>query len=690
MRLTLRRTWRAAASFALVFTIVLGALPLVASGSASFLGKDVTSIAAGVVGFYPGVAVAEVGRVLGLAFMVALVGSLPFATAAAPNGPWRRVVFPGLPLLGYCLWSAGAVLTYPALYESVLPNEVQTLVFRLAGVLNPTVFYGIALSIYVVPLVALLNGRKLSGNTMRRSLAAAAALAVIVAAAGLWVRGSVERAHAESRRPNVLLIAVDSLRSDRVTSPDVAPNLVALASDPGTVSFNDHYVGIPRTFPSWVEMLEGRYSARTGVRHMFPGFGVRSGELPGMATVLRDAGYSTSVHSDFAGDIFPRFEAGFQLVDAPKLTLMSMIRLSVDQMFSGFLPMMSVGPMRRFFPALKQSPAFADPRHLGEDVIARIKAAPADRPWLTVAFFSTAHFPYSAPHPYYRKYAEPTYSGPYRFQKNPDMGQGDARIGGADIKQVRALYDGAVSAVDDELGRIFAQLKRDGLWDSTMIVVTADHGEDLYENGNLQGHGEHLRGENVLKVPLLVKLPATHAPTMRSFESTTRSIDVASTVAAVAGLGAPVGDGIDLLPWIVGARKDGLSLAAYAETGLWFARSGAGFYQEKRLDYPGISGLLSFDQGYSGEIVLNPIYEKIVVAAKHRMLIVGDAKIIYMPTPRGIEYELYDRRLDPANLHDLAGTDPVRLNDMRERLLAFVREQEGGHASFIDDFVVPR
>src|SRR5690606_28944331 len=103
-------------------------------------------------------------------------------------------------------------------------------------------------------------------------------------------------------------------------------------------------------------------------------------------------------------------------------------------------------------------------------------------------------------------------------------------------------------------------------------------------------------------------------------------------------------------------------------------RQGPGFYQSNRLDYPGISGLLNFDQGYSGEIVLNSRYERAIVAAKHRMLIAGDEKVIYMPTPQGVRYELYDRRLDPANAHNLATTDAKRLRGMRTRLLNFVQE----------------
>lgn len=686
MQRALRISLRQAVLFAGVMTVVCGGLPFVIAGSANFLGKDVTSIAAGVIGFYPGAAVGEAARVLIVAFGILALGSWPFAAAASDvrRGRYLRIaIFPVLPIFAYALWWAGGLVAYPALYESTLPEWASRLAFQAAFVLSPSMLFGMALLTFAVPPVV--SWRRLSVASRPAAQALATPIAILLAVS-VWDFPRLDATTSE--RPNVLILAVDSLRSDRLLRPDVTPNLTSLVRDPAALNFADHYIGIPRTFPSWVEMLEGRYAARTGVRHMFPGFGPRSGEKPGLATVLRDHGYRTSVLSDFAGDIFPRFEAGFHEVLAPKLTLTTMIRMSVDQMFPGLLPITSTGPTRHLFPAMKQSPAFADPTHLGDAVRRRLGRTDG-RPWLMTVFFSTAHFPYAAPHPYYTKFAKRDYDGPFRFQKNPEMGLGEGELGAADVDQVRALYDGAVRAVDEEIGRIFSELRRQGLWDSTVVVVTADHGEDLYENGNLQGHGEHLRGENVLKVPFLIKLAGGVEVGPKTFSGTSRSIDVASTIVQACGIDQSVGDGVGLLPWATGLRDSPPQLPAFAETGIWFARGGDGFFQEKRLDYPGISGLIAFDQGQSGEIVLNPVYERAVVAAKHRMLIDGDFKVIYMPTSRGVEYELYNRRQDPQNLQDLAALDPVRLEAMKGKLLTFVSATEERGTMLLDDFVVP-
>jgi hypothetical protein len=67
------------------------------------------------------------------------------------------------------------------------------------------------------------------------------------------------------------------------------------------------------------------------------------------------------------------------------------------------------------------------------------------------------------------------------------------------------LYRGEVKHADEEIGRFFAQLKADGLYDNALVIVTADHGEEFFEHGGWW-HGTTLYDEQV-HVPLLVKLP---------------------------------------------------------------------------------------------------------------------------------------------------------------------------------------
>src|SRR3569623_165656 len=58
-----------------------------------------------------------------------------------------------------------------------------------------------------------------------------------------------------------------------------------------------------------------------------------------------------------------------------------------------------------------------------------------------------------------------------------------------DIERLRAIYDSAVSYHDQQLGRLVKQLKEWGIWDQTQLIVTADHGAELFEDGRC-GHGD--------------------------------------------------------------------------------------------------------------------------------------------------------------------------------------------------------
>ncbi len=694
-----RRARLLGASFSV--TALLAGAPFAFLAGAEFLGRDVSSLAAGVIGFYPWIAVAEAAKLLGLAWaLVFLILTLTRKAQRDVAGHhwWARWLLGATPLLAYAAWVSASVLHYPALFEQALPVSLKGPVFRAAFRVSPQTLYRIATLLFAVAPLAVLVRRLLPrGGAMavvpryRRLLAGlglVAASSTLVAVTWKARPKTKARATAAAHKPHVLLIGIDSLRLDRLGDVRLTPNLTALMNDPKTASFQDHFVGVPRTFPSWIEMIQGKPAAKTGIRHMFPGFGEREGTKFGLVTAFRDDGYRTVAVSDFAGDIFPRFDGGFQAVDAPKLTLRTMIKMTVDRSFPLLTPLVASELGQTLFPALRESPAYADPAWLARRALTEL--GDGATPTFLTLFFSTAHFPYAAPYPHYKDFAARGYDGDYRFEKNPESGlrTGDGRA--ADVAQVRALYDGAVSAVDAELGRIVRELKRRDLWDDTILVVTADHGEDLYEDGVLQGHGEHLRGSNVLRVPFLIRVPAGGPGMKNKITFTTRSIDVAATVAAAAGLSAKgVGDGTDLMPWVRGEKAEDPGLLAYSETELWFERTGDGFFQRQRLDYPGISGMLAFDQGYSGEIVLNPVYENVVVTAKHRMVADARYKLIYMPTPNGVEYELYDRKADPQDKTNLAASEPAALGAMQGRLFAWIEANELKR-KLVSGFVVPR
>ena len=100
----------------------------------------------------------------------------------------------------------------------------------------------------------------------------------------------------------------------------------------------------------------------------------------------------------------------------------------------------------------------------------------------------------------------------------------------------RAACWGAIAYMDGQVGRFLEQLKARGLYDKTMIVLTADHGEEFCEHGGWW-HGQTLYDEQ-LTVPLIVKAPRG-GPSGVVNEAMVGSVDIAPTIIAAAGATAP-------------------------------------------------------------------------------------------------------------------------------------------------------
>jgi choline-sulfatase len=81
--------------------------------------------------------------------------------------------------------------------------------------------------------------------------------------------------------------------------------------------------------------------------------------------------------------------------------------------------------------------------------------------------------------------------------------------GQRDVEAVRGLYAGALVYTDSLLKKIFDDLKRHGLWDKTLVIVTADHGEELHDHNRYFYHNPSLY-DAAIKVPMLIKFPGQH------------------------------------------------------------------------------------------------------------------------------------------------------------------------------------
>jgi arylsulfatase A-like enzyme len=204
----------------------------------------------------------------------------------------------------------------------------------------------------------------------------------------------------------------------------------------------------------------------------------------------------------------------------------------------------------------------------------------------------------------------------------------------------RKAYAEEVRYADRWVGELLADLKRRGLYDEAAIAITSDHGEELFEHGGFE-HGHSMHAE-VLHVPLLVKWPKGTAAD-RTIAQTVSLESLGPTLLELAGVSTGQGVSAAALP-----RQE--------------AGGGAGAYSEAMLYGPDQSALTT-----------------------------DDYKVIYhLPTEEaGESFEVYDRRADPGERHDLAAEgvamgESERLRRMTEAAMAARAEQGAGEAPKVE------
>jgi hypothetical protein len=543
---------------------------------------------------------------------------------AIGGGRARRLAAGGLAALTlHVLSLLGMMGRYPQLYADrywLAGGPRATIQSVATHVVGPVVFD--------LAFLAVLLGLVLAGAVRERALwrrapirIAAASVGLLLAAALVGGRLLEARVVTAGGPPSVLLIVVDSLREDRMLSAEVMPTVSGLVGE-GTL-FRHAFTPVARTVPSWVSLLTGMEPRHTGVRTMFPDVESRQKLGPSFVAELRDAGYRTFVVSDFAGDMFPRIPGGFDDVDTPNLTAASLTRSTVLSAHGFALPFLRLRPLRAALGEWRNLASLSDPEWLADRTLAHLRAA-RGRPYAGAVFFGTPHFPYVAPYPDYLTGAG-SYRGRYLYHAPPTLGQNAPSP--EDVAQVRARYDGAVRATDRAIARIISTLRRDAALDRTLVVITSDHGEELYEDAGIAGHGDTIGAERSQLVPILLRGPGVEAGRVRTDQ--VRLYDLGATILGLAlgRAGRSFGDGLDL-------RVEGALRPACLETGIWFFPGLPPGLVGKRLQYPGIAELLEVVPA-TGEFVLRRDLVPTVESAKARGLVLGGRLWTEQLTPSG-------------------------------------------------------
>ncbi|MFC2172468.1 sulfatase [Acidobacteriota bacterium] len=175
-----------------------------------------------------------------------------------------------------------------------------------------------------------------------------------------------------------------------------------------------------------------------------------------------------------------------------------------------------------------------------------------DRPFFLLCHYFDPHDSY-VEHP--DRWSYKPYEGP--VQKGVDIrGLRDMRMSfkERDIERLVELYDGELAFTDHYIGILLDHLGKLGLTEKTVIVVTADHGEEFMERGWI-GHTRTLF-EEIIRVPLIIKAP--HIKTPHVIKEDVRLVDMVPTLLDLAGQPDAVSgvQGTSLVPLLNGESLD--------------------------------------------------------------------------------------------------------------------------------------
>ncbi|MCW6510432.1 sulfatase-like hydrolase/transferase [Lichenifustis flavocetrariae] len=392
------------------------------------------------------------------------------------------------------------------------------------------------------------------------------------------------------RRPNILLITVDQWRGDLLGAAGHpfarTPHLDAFAAE--ATRFASHYCQAYPCGPARAGLVTGLYAHK----HRSIGNGVPlDARHPTLFTELRRAGYRPTLFGYTDTTLDPRGKPDLDPDNGDYENVCP--GMAVDTLLTERATPWLAHLKRKGHavatPDLGRAGIFAERAFGAPAAFAKQDSETAfltDRflDWLTVASttpfcahlsFIAPHPPFAAAAPYHAAIDPADVAMPVRGARpeveaaqNPLVGalmdgmemaafapglRGCSRDADEDtIRRVRAIYAGLALEVDHHLGRVFQGLRDSGRWDETIVVFTADHGEQLFDHWMLGKAGYF---DQSAHIPLLIRDPRPEANLGRGRTVTafTESIDLMPTLLACAGLHAPRNcDGASLLPFLNG------------------------------------------------------------------------------------------------------------------------------------------
>jgi arylsulfatase A-like enzyme len=347
-----------------------------------------------------------------------------------------------------------------------------------------------------------------------------------------------------SREPqvNVLLISVDTLRADHLGcygyAKPTSPRIDALAKE--GVLFENAFSSTSWTLPAHMTMLTGLPISAHGVcedRH-YDRHDEKGERIPPplrgriVAEALRANDYRTAGFYcwKYLDDSFG-FDAGFDVWQRCGVDLYSHPVLGVE-----LARLRKVGDVEGMKTLALAYPELLAPRNTSPEAVdAAIswldagRAKQDERPFFLFVHLFDVHDPYKPPKEFDR-FGDPAYAGPIdEAHAHPTAEGVKAGMPAEDLARLVSLYDGGIAFVDSQIGRLLDHLDAAGLAENTLVILTADHGEEFFEHGDV-GHRQQLYRESIA-VPLILRQKGKLAPNARIAENV-GLVDVVPTILA--------------------------------------------------------------------------------------------------------------------------------------------------------------
>ncbi len=347
-------------------------------------------------------------------------------------------------------------------------------------------------------------------------------LAILVSCAqiGCQSDGPGEAPGNEATQPNLILISIDTLRPDHLGcygyERPTSATIDSLAQR--GVVFDHAFAQASWTLPSHMSMFTSMYPHTHQVEDQ--GASLAEG-IATAAEALSESGYSTD---GFVSWIFLSSRFGFD---------------------RGFDRYDEIVPGRKIVDG-RPKPFYPDVTTLVDSVLVNfVDAQPTpgtESPFYLFLHIFDPHIDYDPPLEYAQIFdpsLESTERGSFQFLQNYIAGRTAEvpQLPDGALEQIRALYDGEIRHVDDQLSRLFGRLRAQGLLENTIVMLTSDHGEEFMEHGSIEGHQWTLYDE-VLHVPLIICFPDGRGAGTR-FDPIVQTIDVAPTLLDLAGIPSP-------------------------------------------------------------------------------------------------------------------------------------------------------